>query len=124
MTAMTAIFVQLIDVISFMNALMKLYQNAVNLLLSVMTSKFVPLTVVSRIDVSMHQDLISVVMHQIVTMAILVPLMSVMVVNARILVLKAVVRLNPTVMMVILALSTVVSMESVRISQRRGAVLA
>jgi len=124
MTAMTAIFVQLIDVISFMNALMKLYQNAVNLLLSVMTSKFVPLTVVSRIDVSMNQDLISVVMHQIVTMAILVPLMSVMVVNARILVLKAVVRLNPTVMMVILALSTVVSMESVRISQRRGAVLA
>jgi len=124
MTAMTAIFVQLIDVISFMNALMKLYQNAANLLQSVMTSKFVPLTVVSRIDVSMHQDLISVVMHQIVTMAILVPLMSVMVVNARILVLKAVVRLNPTVMMVILALSTVVSMESVRISQRRGAVLA
>jgi len=124
MTATTAIFVQLIDVISFMNALMKLYQNAANLLQSVMTSKFVPLTVVSRIDVSMHQDLISVVMHQIVTMAILVPLMSVMVVNARILVLKAVVRLNPTVMMVILALSTVVSMESVRISQRRGAVLA
>jgi len=124
MTAMTAIFVQLIDVISFMNALMKLYQNAVNLLLSVMTSKFVPLILVTIIDVSMNQDLISVVMHQIVTMAILVPLMSVMVVNARILVLKAVVRLNPTVMMVILALSTVVSMESVRISQRRGAVLA
>jgi len=124
MTAMTAIFAQLIDVISFMNVVMKLYQNAVNLLKIVTTSKFVPLILVTRIDVSMNQDLIFVVMHQIVTMAILVPLMSVMVVNARILVLKAVVRLNPTVMMVILALSTNVSKESVRTSQRRGAVLA
>jgi len=124
MTAMTAIFAQLIDVISFMNVIMKLYQNAVNRLQIAMTSKFVPLILVTRIDVSMNQDLIFVVMHQIVTMAILVPLMSVMVVNARILVLKAVVRLNPTVMMVILALSTNVSKESVMTSQRRGAVLA
>jgi len=57
-------------------------------------------------------------------MVILVPLTSVIAVNARIFLLKAVVRLNPTVMMVILALSTNVSKESVMTSQRRGAVLA
>jgi len=57
-------------------------------------------------------------------MEILVPLTSVIAVNARTFLLKAVVRLNPTVMMVILALSTNVPKESVRTSQRRGAVLA
>jgi len=57
-------------------------------------------------------------------MVILVPLTSVIAVNARTFLLKAVVRLNPTVMMVILALSTNVSKENVRTSQRRGAVLA
>jgi len=124
MTAMTAIFAQLIDVISFMNVIMKLFQNAVNRLQSAMTSKFVPLILVTRIDVSMNLDLIFVVMHQIVTMEILVPLTSVKAVNARTFLLKAVVRLNPTVMMVILALSTNVPKESVRTSQRRGAVLA
>jgi len=124
MTAMTAIFAQLIDVISFMNVVMKLFQNAVNRLQSAMTSKFVPLILVTRIDVSMNLDLIFVVMHQIVTMEILVPLTSVIAVNARTFLLKAVVRLNPTVMMVILALSTNVPKESVRTSQRRGAVLA
>jgi len=63
-------------------------------------------------------------MHQIVTMVILVPLTSVIAVNARIFLLKAVVRLNPTVMMVILALFTNVSKESVRDQRKRIAAFA
>jgi len=54
MTVTTAMFAQLIDVISFMNVVMKLYQNAVNLLKIVTTSKFVPLILVTTIDVSMN----------------------------------------------------------------------
>jgi len=57
-------------------------------------------------------------------MAILVPPTNVLVVNARILLLKAAVILNLTAMMVILALFTNVSKESVRDQRKRNAAFA
>jgi len=57
-------------------------------------------------------------------MAILVPPTNVLVVNARILLLKAAVILNLTAMMVILALFTNVSKESVRDQRKRIAAFA
>ena len=54
MIVMMVMFARLIDVISFINAVMKIYKNAVNLSKSAMMSKFVPLILVTTIIVSIH----------------------------------------------------------------------